>query len=89
MPLTGLRLGYAIAFLQLKISDPTSGFLTSKAVEVCLSVVPEMLVTLILLLVGVKTRSLKHEIHKLDTTFPTEQGYEMPSQQGEDDRYRH
>ncbi|RMJ13619.1 hypothetical protein CDV36_006727 [Fusarium kuroshium] len=80
MPITGLRLGYAIAFLQLKISDPTSGFLTSKAVEVCLNVVPEMLVTLILLVVGIKTRSLKREIHKLDTTFSTEQGYELPSQ---------
>lgn len=81
MPLTGLRLGYAIAFLQLKISDPTSGFLTSKAIEVCLNVVPEMLATLALLVVGVKTRSLKHEIHKMDATFPVEQGYEMRSQQ--------
>ncbi|KAM0425047.1 hypothetical protein ACHAPT_009606 [Fusarium lateritium] len=80
IPFTGLRLGYAIAFLQLKISDPGSGFLTSKAIEVCLSVVPEMLVTLILLFAGIKTRSLKHEIQKSDFTRPIEQGYEMPSQ---------
>ncbi|KAM5361819.1 hypothetical protein ACJZ2D_012849 [Fusarium nematophilum] len=77
VPLIAIRLAYAIAFLQLKVSDPTSGFLTSKAIEVCLNVVPEMLVTAILLCVGVKTRSLKHEINKLDLGLPDYEGQNM------------
>ncbi|SCO78036.1 uncharacterized protein FRV6_02249 [Fusarium oxysporum] len=77
LPLLGLRLAYGIAYLQLKISHPTSGFLTSKAVQVCLSVVPEMLITTIFLLVGVMTRNLKHEIKKLDSALPVGDGYEI------------
>lgn len=77
LPLLGLRLAYGIAYLQLKISHPTSGFLTSKAVQVCLSVVPEMLITTIFLFVGVMTRNLKHEIKKLDSALPVGDGYEI------------
>ncbi|KAF4947891.1 hypothetical protein FGADI_10051 [Fusarium gaditjirri] len=77
LPLLGLRLAYGIAYLQLKISHPNSGFLTSKAVQVCLSVVPEMLITTIFLLVGVMTRNLKHEIKKLDSALPVGDEYEI------------
>ncbi|KAF9765098.1 hypothetical protein IL306_002666 [Fusarium sp. DS 682] len=77
LPLLGLRLGYGIAYLQLKISHPTSGFLSSKAVVVCLSVVPEMLITAIFLLVGVMTRNLKHEIKKVDSSQPVGDEYEI------------
>lgn len=77
LPLLGLRLAYGIAYLQLEISHPASGFLTSKAVQVCLSVVPEMLITTIFLLVGVMTRNLKHEIKKLDSALPVGDEYEI------------
>ncbi|KAF5691637.1 hypothetical protein FDENT_3266 [Fusarium denticulatum] len=77
LTLLGLRLAYGIAYLQLKISHPTSGFLTSKAVQVCLNVVPEMLITTIFLLVGVVTRNLKHEIKKLDSAVPVGDEYEI------------
>ncbi|KAF4460307.1 hypothetical protein FALBO_12917 [Fusarium albosuccineum] len=86
IPFSGLRLAYAIAFLQLRISDPESGFLTSKAVDVCLNVVPEMLATVILLYVGLKTRSLKHEIKKMDDSLPIDQGYEMPTHDKQQER---
>ncbi|KAH7261846.1 hypothetical protein BKA59DRAFT_3077 [Fusarium tricinctum] len=77
LPLLALRLGYAIAYLQTKLSHPESGFLTSEAVEVCLGMVPEILVTIIFLFVGIKTRSLKHEIAKLDYSRPVDEGYEI------------
>ncbi|KAG5816910.1 hypothetical protein H9Q74_010844 [Fusarium xylarioides] len=77
LPLLGLRLAYGIAYLQLEISHPTSGFLTSKAVQVCLSVVPEMPITSIFLLAGVLTRNLKHEIKKLDSALPVGDEYEI------------
>lgn len=66
LPLIALRLGYAIAYLQLTISHPSSGFLKSTAVLVCLSVVPEMICIGILLLGGLVTRSLKGDIQKRD-----------------------
>ncbi|EKJ78609.1 hypothetical protein NXS19_004130 [Fusarium pseudograminearum] len=80
LPLLGLRLSYAIAFLQLQISNPSSGFLSSKAVEVCLGLVPELLVTVIFVAVGVKTRNIKHDIKKLDFSKPIGENHEFRGQ---------
>jgi NADH:ubiquinone oxidoreductase subunit 6 (subunit J) len=77
LPLLGLRLSYAIAFLQLQISDPSSGFLSSKAIEVCLGLIPELLVTVIFIGVGVKTRDIKHDIKKLDFFKPVDNSREF------------
>ncbi|KAF5662187.1 hypothetical protein FHETE_8077 [Fusarium heterosporum] len=77
LPLLALRLAYAITYLQLQISHPESGFLTSKAVEVCLGMVPEVMITVIFLFVGVKTRSLKYEIAKLDYSQTDDESHQM------------
>ncbi|KAL6922178.1 hypothetical protein FSHL1_006145 [Fusarium sambucinum] len=80
LPLLALRLSYAIAFLQLQISDPNSGFLSSKAIEVCLGLVPELLVTIIFVAVGVKTRNIKHDIKKLDFSKTIGESHEFRGQ---------
>ncbi|KAM0347729.1 hypothetical protein ACHAPU_004744 [Fusarium lateritium] len=77
LPLLGLRLAYAITYLQLQISHPKSGFLTSKAIQICLGMIPEIVVTVIFLFVGVKTRSLKHDIAKLHYSQPDDESHEM------------
>ena len=80
LPLLCLRLAYAIAFLQLQISDPTSSFLSSKAIEVCLGMIPELLVTIVFIAVGIKTRNIKHDIKKLDSMKLSHQGHEFQYQ---------
>ncbi|RFN48306.1 hypothetical protein FIE12Z_7473 [Fusarium flagelliforme] len=80
LPLLCLRLAYAIAFLQLQISDPTSSFLSSKAVEVCLGMIPELLVTIIFIAVGIKTRNIKHDIKKLDSLKLSHESHEFQQQ---------
>lgn len=64
LPFIGIRLVYGIVFLQLTISHPHSGFLTSKAVQVCLSFLPELACIISLLVVGVMTRSLRPDLKK-------------------------
>lgn len=59
LPLVAIRLAYAIAYLQLRISHPSSAFLTSTAATVCLSLIPEMLCILVLLLAGLRTVELR------------------------------
>lgn len=59
LPFNGLRLVYSVASLILRVEHPTSGFLSSTAVEVCLGVVPEMLVVIILVVAGLKTRGVR------------------------------
>ena len=58
LPLVALRLAYAVVSLILDLNDSSSPFTTSVAAGVCLSVVPEMLVTVVLLAVGVSTRDM-------------------------------
>ena len=58
LPLVALRLVYAVVSLMLELNTSPSHFTTSLAVKVCLSVVPEMLVTVVLLVVGVSTRNI-------------------------------
>lgn len=58
LPLVALRLAYGVASLVLDLNTSPSHFTTSLAVKVCLSVVPEMLVTVLLLVVGVITRNV-------------------------------
>ncbi|KAH8126201.1 hypothetical protein FP744_10003444 [Trichoderma asperellum] len=64
LPFVGIRLVYGIAFLQMTISHPDSSFLTSKAVQVCLSFLPELACITSLLSVGVLTRSLRSDLKK-------------------------
>ncbi|KAM0798782.1 hypothetical protein BDR22DRAFT_808325 [Usnea florida] len=58
LPLVALRLAYAVVSLILDLDHSILYFTSSLAVKVCLSVVPEMLVTVVLLAVGVSTRDL-------------------------------
>ena len=55
----------------LEVDGSTSGFTTSLAAKVCMSVVPEMLVTLVLLVAGMLTRDIK----KKGARAGREQGY--------------
>lgn len=64
LPFVGIRLIYGVVFLQMTISHPNSGFLTSKAVQVCLSFLPELACITSLLVVGVMTRSLRPDLKK-------------------------
>ncbi|KAL7940978.1 hypothetical protein V8C42DRAFT_361525 [Trichoderma barbatum] len=66
LPFVGIRLIYGVVFLQLQITHPTSGFLTSKAVQICLSFIPELVCITSLLLVGIITRSLRPDLKKRD-----------------------
>ena len=56
--LTGLRVVYAVIVLVLEVDGTKNGFTTSLAAKVCMSVVPEMLVTLVLIVAGVLTRNV-------------------------------
>ena len=58
LPLVALRLAYGVASLMLDLNTSPSHFTTSLAIKVCLSVVPEMLVTILFLAVGVSTRNI-------------------------------
>ena len=58
LPLVALRLLYGVVSLILELNPSPSHFTTSLAVKVCLSVVPEMLLTVILLAVGLSTRDI-------------------------------
>ncbi|KAL7954560.1 hypothetical protein V8C34DRAFT_319769 [Trichoderma compactum] len=66
LPFVGIRLVYGLVFLHLQVTHPDSGFLTSKAVQICLSLVPELICVTSLLVVGVITRSLRPELKKRD-----------------------
>ncbi|MCJ1433824.1 hypothetical protein MMC27_003189 [Xylographa pallens] len=58
LPLIGLRLIYAIASLLLEVNGSSSDFTTSLAARVCMSVVPEMIVTLVFVVAGIRTRNM-------------------------------
>ncbi|KAL7928225.1 hypothetical protein V8C35DRAFT_333375, partial [Trichoderma chlorosporum] len=66
LPFVGIRLIYGVVFLHLQVSKPDSGFLTSKAVQICLSFIPELICVNCLLLVGILTRSLRPDLKKRD-----------------------
>ena len=73
LPVLLIRLCYGLAFLQLKIHHPSSKFLTSRAVEIGLNVVPEMLCVVTLLLAGVASRSVKMHIQQRDLNLAMQQ----------------
>ncbi|MCJ1391435.1 hypothetical protein MMC18_004299 [Xylographa bjoerkii] len=58
LPLVALRLIYAIISLFLEAGGSSSAFTTSVAVKVCMSVVPEMIVTIVFVVAGISTRSM-------------------------------
>ncbi|KAL6790918.1 hypothetical protein J3E68DRAFT_411628 [Trichoderma sp. SZMC 28012] len=66
LPFVGIRLVYGLVFLHLQVTHPDSGFLTSKAVQICLSLIPELICVTSLLVVGVITRSLRPDLKKRD-----------------------
>ncbi|CAK7218492.1 hypothetical protein SEUCBS140593_003565 [Sporothrix eucalyptigena] len=79
----GVRLVYAITSLILRITHPDSGFLTSTAASVCLSVVPELLVVIIFLVGGLRTRNLRKTMKTMNkyTAQPLQTGMQpMPAQ---------
>ncbi|KAJ5930999.1 hypothetical protein N7466_006492 [Penicillium verhagenii] len=76
IPFNGLRLAYSVAYIILKIQQPEAEFLSSLAVQVCLSVVPEMIVVIILIVVGLKTIHL----NQLFKTRPYQLGQTSPGQ---------
>ncbi|CAK7217479.1 hypothetical protein SCUCBS95973_003166 [Sporothrix curviconia] len=83
LPFNGIRLVYSVAALILRTTHPTSGFITSTAASVCLSVVPEMLVVIILILGGLRTRHLRETVKTMAkySAQPMQTGMQpMPSQ---------
>ncbi|MCJ1323195.1 hypothetical protein MMC15_008549 [Xylographa vitiligo] len=58
LPLVGIRLVYAIASLLLEVNGSSSDFPTSLAAKVCMSVVPEMIATVVFVVAGVSTRDM-------------------------------
>ncbi|UKZ74575.1 hypothetical protein TrVFT333_002245 [Trichoderma virens FT-333] len=66
LPFVGIRLVYGVVFLHLQTTHPDSGFLTSKAVQICLSFIPELICINSLIVVGVITRSLRPDLKKRD-----------------------
>ncbi|PTB70147.1 hypothetical protein BBK36DRAFT_1107150 [Trichoderma citrinoviride] len=64
LPFLAIRLVYGVVFLHLQVTHPNSGFLTSQAVQICLSFLPEVICITILLLIGVVTRSLRPDLKK-------------------------
>ncbi|CAK7236604.1 hypothetical protein SBRCBS47491_009695 [Sporothrix bragantina] len=62
LPFNGIRLIYSVTSLILRTTHPTSGFLTSTAASVCLSVVPEILVVIILIVGGLRTYNLRQTV---------------------------
>ncbi|MCJ1292779.1 hypothetical protein MMC34_004332 [Xylographa carneopallida] len=58
LPLVGFRLIYAIVSLLLEVNGSSSGFTTSVAAKVCMSVVPEMLATIVFVVAGISTRDM-------------------------------
>ncbi|KAL6874436.1 hypothetical protein HDV57DRAFT_523885 [Trichoderma longibrachiatum] len=64
LPFVAIRLAYGVVSLHLQVTHPSSGFLTSEAVQVCLSFLPELICITILVFVGVVTRSLRSDLKK-------------------------
>ncbi|MCJ1382350.1 hypothetical protein MMC17_005463 [Xylographa soralifera] len=58
LPLVGIRLLYAVISLLLEVSGSSSDFTTSVAAKVCMSVVPEMIATIVFVLAGIVTRNM-------------------------------
>lgn len=58
LPLVALRIGYGVGSLLLELNGPSSEFTRSLAIKVCLSVVPEMLLTTAFVALGVSTRDI-------------------------------
>ncbi|KAL1899577.1 hypothetical protein Sste5346_002979 [Sporothrix stenoceras] len=70
LPFNGVRLVYSVASLILRTTHPNSSFLTSTAANVCLSVVEEILVVLILIVAGVRTRGLRKTVKTMEKYEP-------------------
>lgn len=64
LPFVAIRLVYGVVSLHLLVTHPDSGFLTSEAVQICLSFLPEVICITVLLIVGVVTRSLRPDLKK-------------------------
>lgn len=58
LPLVAVRLVYGVSSLMLELNNPYSEFTTSLAIKVCLSVIPEMLLTIVFVVVGISTRNM-------------------------------
>ncbi|CAF9928923.1 MAG: hypothetical protein ALECFALPRED_004175 [Alectoria fallacina] len=58
LPLVAVRLVYGVSSLILELNESSSEFTTSLAIKVCLSVIPEMLLTAGFVVVGINTRNI-------------------------------
>ncbi|MCJ1399121.1 hypothetical protein MMC11_002323 [Xylographa trunciseda] len=58
LPLVAVRLIYAVVSLLMEVNGTGSGFTTSVAAKVLMSVVPEMLATIVFVVAGVATRDM-------------------------------
>lgn len=67
LPSVGLRLIYAIIILVHDIKGSSSDFPKSLAAMVCMSVVPEMITVVILVIVGLNTRNISKAYARIAT----------------------
>lgn len=58
LPLMTVRLVYKVSSLILKMNNPSLEFTISLVIKVCLSVLPEMLVTIVFVVTGINTRKI-------------------------------
>ena len=65
----------------LDIDGSSSGFTTSLAAKVCMSVVPEMITTIVLIMVGLRTRNISQSYTRVATggDKPVEQPFLLNS----------
>ena len=68
----------------LDIDGSSSGFPTSLAAKVCMSVVPEMITTVILVMAGLNTRKISQSYARVATggDMPVEQPFLLYSKSG-------
>ena len=62
LPFIAIRVGYAVANLIIELQSPDSSFLTSVAVKVFLSLIPEVLVILIFVEAGMYTQNINRVV---------------------------
>lgn len=64
LPLIAIRLAYGVAFLLLRVTNPSSSFAKSVVAEIVLEVVTEVLVALVFTFVGLRTTKMAKESRK-------------------------
>lgn len=66
LPLIALRLGYGMSVLLIRVEHPWSSFIRSTAALTLLEVIPEILIILVYLVVGLYNRDIKKHLRVVE-----------------------